>query len=184
MLLELAIGDAYGAGFEFADHNIIDDHNDLSGYIKHQKHDITPGNYTDDTQMSIAIAEMMLNGHDWTILNIANKFVEVFKRDPRLGYSSRMFAALTKSKDGSEFLKKIDPKSERSGAAMRAPPLGFLPEIDQVIEYATLQAKLTHKTQIGINSAIASAVLPTSATAQPSSGKRSNAFTKSSPFIL
>ncbi len=58
MLLELAIGDAYGAGFEYADEMIAC--NDLSRYLKHPRHNIQPGCYTDDTQMSIAIAETLV----------------------------------------------------------------------------------------------------------------------------
>jgi ADP-ribosyl-[dinitrogen reductase] hydrolase len=35
MLLELAIGDAFGAGFEYAAAEIVHKKNDLSGYIQH-----------------------------------------------------------------------------------------------------------------------------------------------------
>ncbi|MGK0390501.1 MAG: ADP-ribosyl-[dinitrogen reductase] hydrolase [Maribacter sp.] len=84
MLLELTIGDAYGAGFEYADKKIIEQHNNLKGYIQHPRHLGTkPGMYTDDAQMSLAIAELMISGLEWTKLNLANKFVEVFKRDER-----------------------------------------------------------------------------------------------------
>jgi ADP-ribosylglycohydrolase len=59
MLLELAIGDAYGAGFEYASEMMK--YNDLSRYVQHPRHLGTrPGMYTDDTQMSLAIAEMAL----------------------------------------------------------------------------------------------------------------------------
>src|SRR5579859_6186623 len=66
MLLELAIGDAYGAGFEYADMSMIQRHNDLTRYVKHPRHHIKPGAYTDDTQMSIAIVEAMLSAQPWT----------------------------------------------------------------------------------------------------------------------
>ena len=62
MLLELAIGDAYGAGFEDVDAEMIRQQNDLSGYVKHPRHHIQPGSYTDDTQMSLAIAEAIVSG--------------------------------------------------------------------------------------------------------------------------
>ncbi len=65
MLLELAIGDAYGAGFEYADTETIRLHNNLSRYVKHPRHNIRPGCYTDDTQMSLAIAETMVSGEPW-----------------------------------------------------------------------------------------------------------------------
>ncbi|QBD80454.1 ADP-ribosylglycohydrolase family protein [Ktedonosporobacter rubrisoli] len=51
MLLELAIGDAYGAGFEYVDPEMIRRQNNLSHYVKHPRHAIRPGCYTDDTQM-------------------------------------------------------------------------------------------------------------------------------------
>ncbi len=35
MLLELAIGDAYGAGFEYANIDLIKQHNNLFNYVKH-----------------------------------------------------------------------------------------------------------------------------------------------------
>jgi len=62
MLLELAIGDAYGAGFEYVDTKMILPQNNLSGYVKHPRHHIQPGSYTDDTQMSLAIAEALAAG--------------------------------------------------------------------------------------------------------------------------
>ena len=48
MLIELAIGDGYGAGFEFVEQQTIELYNNLNGYIKHPRHDIAPGCYTDD----------------------------------------------------------------------------------------------------------------------------------------
>jgi ADP-ribosyl-[dinitrogen reductase] hydrolase len=52
LLLELAVGDAYGAGFEYLDAEMIRRQNDLSRYVKHPSHNIQPGSYTDDTQGS------------------------------------------------------------------------------------------------------------------------------------
>ena len=80
MLLELAIGDAYGAGFEYVDTEMIRHHNDLSGYVKHPRHNIQPGSYTDDTQMSLAIVEAIVSGEPWEPIMLARRFVDVFKR--------------------------------------------------------------------------------------------------------
>jgi ADP-ribosylglycohydrolase len=87
MLLELAIGDAYGAGFEYVDAKMIHRQNDLSRYVKHPRHNIQPGSYTDDTQMSLAIAEAIVSGEPWEPGMLVRRFVEVFKRDPREGYA-------------------------------------------------------------------------------------------------
>ena len=37
MIVEIAIGDAYGAGFEYVDRRITDQHNNLSGNIRYWK---------------------------------------------------------------------------------------------------------------------------------------------------
>ena len=158
MLLELAIGDAYGAGFEYVDADLIATHNHLHAYFKHPRHNIIPGHYTDDTQMSLAIAELIISGDEWTPLNIASKFVEVFKRDPREGYAGRFYRFLQDVKDGADFLARMKPVSEKSGASMRAGPIGVYPDIDTVIGRCTIQAAVTHNTPRGIAAAVASAL--------------------------
>jgi ADP-ribosylglycohydrolase len=158
MLLECAVADAYGAGFEFHDEALP--FNDLSAYRQHPKHTgIRPGMYTDDTAMSIAVAEALLTGKPWTARLLATQFVECFHRDPRAGYAQRFYEFLLVTRTADDFLSNIHPNSERSGAAMRAAPLGWLPTVDQVREYATVQAEVTHKTTKGVDSAVATALM-------------------------
>lgn len=159
MLLELAIGDAYGAGFEYADRELIRRWNDLSRYVKHPRHNIRPGSYTDDTQMSLAIAEAIISGEHWNPALLARKFVEVFQRDPREGYASSFYHFLLNVRDGEQFLREIKPDSDKSGAAMRAAPIGVYPTLSLVIERCRIQAALTHNTPGGINAAVAAALM-------------------------
>jgi ADP-ribosylglycohydrolase len=159
MLLEIAIGDAYGAGFEYADEGTIRARNDLSRYVRHKSHGIEAGHYTDDTQMSIAVAEAILSGQAWTQEMLARRFVEVFKRDPRKGYAGSFYGFLARIRDGAQFLAEIHGDSEKSGAAMRAGPIGVFPTVEEVIEKATVQAAITHNTPNGINSAVAAALM-------------------------
>jgi ADP-ribosyl-[dinitrogen reductase] hydrolase len=159
MLLELAVGDAYGAGFEYVDPGMIRQQNNLSRYVKHPRHTIQPGCYTDDTQMSLAIAETIVSGDPWTPAVLADKFVKVFQRDPRKGYASGFYHFLEQVRDGEQFLKDINPSSEKSGAAMRAAPIGIYPTISLVIERCTIQAALTHNTPRGIQAAVAAALM-------------------------
>lgn len=159
MLVELAIGDAYGAGFEYASADVINGRNDLRQYVPHPKHDIRPGCYTDDTQMSIAVAEALLSRERWTPQLLAAHFVSAFKRDPRLGYAGRFYDLLQSVRDGDQLLARIVGDSERSGAAMRAAPLGVLPDPMQVTQHCRVQAAVTHDTPDGINAALAAALL-------------------------
>src|SRR5437016_3488053 len=104
MLLELAVGDAYGAGFEYTDRDTIRENNDLTHYVKHPRHHTLPGSYTDDTQMSLAIAEAIVSGDPWTPERLAERFVAAFQRDPREGYAARFYAFLQSVRDGKQFL--------------------------------------------------------------------------------
>lgn len=157
MLLECAVGDAYGAGFEFNETAYVANKNDLSSYVKHHGHPgLKPGMYTDDTQMSIALAELMLEEEEnWTPENICQKFVECFKRDERRGYSGRFYYFLKSIHDGKEFIENIMPVSDRSGSAMRAAVVGLYDDLTKVYKATHLQASMTHATDDGIAAALA-----------------------------
>jgi ADP-ribosyl-[dinitrogen reductase] hydrolase len=159
MLIEIAIGDAYGAGFEYVAEAMILAKNDLAGYVAHPRHALRPGSYTDDTQMSLAIAEAMLSGEEWTPEYLAGMFVRAFRRDPREGYSRLTYQFLLGVADGPDFVRRFNPASERSGAAMRAGAIGLYPTIPAVLERARQQAAVTHNTPAGIQAAQAAALM-------------------------
>jgi ADP-ribosylglycohydrolase len=161
MLVELSVGDAYGAGFEYVKPKHIDEFNNLKQYTAHPKHKIKPGCYTDDAQMSIAIAEAMLEYDRFTPLDLADKFVAVFKRDPREGYASGFYGLLTEVENGQELLDRLkgNNKSDKSGAAMRAVPLGMYPQRSKVVHHCAIQARITHDTDDGIWAAQAAALM-------------------------
>jgi len=157
LLLEIGIGDAYGAGFEFSSREKVEMFNNLSQYCKPEL-GIAPGCYTDDTQMSIAIAELLICDREWTKKNLAEQFVECFKRDERLGYSKNFYLFLQSVKSGEDFLNRIKPNSTKNGAAMRSAPLGYIKDISELLSMAELQAAITHDTEIGRKSAQAVAL--------------------------
>lgn len=159
MLPEIMIGDAYGAGFEFKNSMLV--HNDFKQFYNHPTHmasdgsgnSLRAGQYTDDTQMSIAVSEVLL-GDNWTKEAFADSFVNCFRRDIRCGYAKGFFNFLLSTPNGTEFIKNIKPTSEKNGAAMRSVPLGYIKSISKLKEVAEIQAKLTHDTEHGINSSI------------------------------
>lgn len=161
MLLELAVGDAYGAGFEYAPEWLVRSRNTLTSYVRHPTHRIAPGAYTDDTQMSLAIAEAIVEGVDWTPINLARKFVAAFKRDPRDGYARGFGGLLRSVKDGDELLDRLSGHnaSDKSGGAMRAAPIGVFPSAKEVLTRAAIQARITHDTPQGVRAAQAAALM-------------------------
>lgn len=151
MLIEIAIGDAYGAGFEY--NSNAQPFNTLENYIAHAKHGLFAGQYTDDTQMSLAIAEAIVEDDEWTPLSLAQRFCDVFHRDIRPGYAGGFYDFLVEHTDGSDFLRDIRPDSDKSGGAMRVAPVGLFSDIQEVIQRAELQAAITHNTVDGIAAA-------------------------------
>lgn len=159
MLVEIAVGDAYGAGFEFRNPVSVRARNNLTRYRRPALSIGSTGRYTDDTQMTIAVAEAILTGQSLTPELLAHHFVEAFKRDPRVGYAPRFYQFLRSVDSGAEFLERIRPTSDRSGAAMRAGPIGLFDSVATVLEYAEIQAKVTHDTDPGVRSAQAAALM-------------------------
>jgi ADP-ribosyl-[dinitrogen reductase] hydrolase len=153
MILEAAIGDAYGAGFEFQEIEYIKKYNDLTQYHEHGLYKEIYKRYTDDIQMAIAITELLLEEDVWNAEKVANKFVEVFHRDKRRGYSDRVYNALDASKNGKDFISIINNGSNGNGSAMRAYAIGFVKEIDKLLSYCEIQAKVSHDTIEGIQCA-------------------------------
>ena len=90
---------------------------------------------------------------------LAHKFVEAFQRDPREGYATGFYHFLLHVRDGEQFLSDINSTSDKSGAAMRAAPVGIYPTLSLVIERCTIQAALTHNTPNGIDAAVAAALM-------------------------
>ena len=153
MILEAAIGDAYGAGFEFRDFEFIKINNNLTAYHPHGLYTEIYKRYTDDTQMAIAIAELVLEEENWTKEKVADKFVEVFHRDKRRGYSDRVYTALDSSDNGKKFIESLSFQSNGNGSSMRAYPIGYIKDIDKLLAFCEIQAQTSHNTIEGISCA-------------------------------
>ncbi len=158
MLIEKAIGDAYGACFEYMPADFVQQHNTLTGYPQHPVLNISPGKYTDDTQMALALTEVLVSEKPWTPSVLADQILECFKRDPREGYTSGLYQLFQEVDSGKQLLSRIVATSDSSGAAMRSAPLGIISTMDEVMEKAKIQARLTHNTEMGIKSAQAVAL--------------------------
>jgi len=149
VLVEIAIGDAYGAGFEFCSREKIIRSNTLAGYVPHEL-GIEAGRYTDDTQMSIAVAEVLLAKTNASSSDFANAYVNCYKRDPRKGYAKGLQELLDSCQDGTVLKQRIRPESRRNGAAMRSVPLGLIADKQLLLSTAKEQAVVTHNTIEGV----------------------------------
>jgi ADP-ribosylglycohydrolase len=162
MLLRIAQGDAYAAAVEYvkpSEHKeLFEQSLKFERYLKHPTHSLGVGQYTDDTQMSIAVAEVMLDGKRYSRAFI-DAFVRCFKRDPRDGYARGFQSFLEAVKDTDHFIAQIKPFSDKNGAAMRSVPIGVLSDAKEIMAVAEANANTTHRTPIGVWSSQAVALM-------------------------
>lgn len=141
LLLGMAIGDAFGARFENLKRAEITLSHEEELYRERNR-------YTDDTQMAIGIAELLISDRPFTRINLAEAFLAAYRRDPRPGYSDITRHMLEDSADGTSFLQSLPEEEIRmrksDGAVMRALPLGVLADRREVIQNALISARITH----------------------------------------
>lgn len=152
MLTRIAMADAYGAGFEFAQFDVPTE-NTFEGYRLHNMEGTPAGNYTDDTQMSLAVARVLLTKDEPSARDFAEGFYKTFKDDPRVTYARRFHEFLSSCISVEQFISDIKPDSKRSGAAMRGGPVGLYGSIDKVLRLAERHARVTHNTDEGVATA-------------------------------
>lgn len=165
MLLRIAQGDAYAAAIEYVkpkeQPELYEGIRKFERYLQHPTHTkLRPGMYTDDTQMSIALTEVLLaKGRGAKHEDFVEAWFHAFKRDPRDGYSRNFQAILESVKTSDELRLTLRPDSTKNGAAMRSVPLGVIPDPEWVKTMAMRQAGTTHATYEGVTSAVAVALM-------------------------
>ena len=163
MLLRIGQADAYAMACEYvkeSDSELLK--KELLKFEKYHRHPtyhkLPAGTYTDDTQMSVSVAETLISSNFDTQI-FSNNFFYTFKRDQRDGYSRPLQKILEEAKDPQHFRQLIVPNSNKNGAAMRAVPIGVLKDPQQVVEVASRQAAITHDMWGGRTSAAAVALM-------------------------
>jgi ADP-ribosylglycohydrolase len=169
-----AIGDALGSAFEFVPSEQIERHLGepivrdylpaIRGSLLYPRE---PGHPTDDTAMALSVASAIAGTEPLTAATFAERFLEDL--DHRNGRFARMFweggpggattRALARLKTGADPATCGAPNDGGNGAAMRAHPVGFLAERDEVLAVAATQARVTHGHPAAIATAMAVAAL-------------------------
>jgi ADP-ribosylglycohydrolase len=159
LLLYIAMADAYAMAAEFVDPAKHPEHLAevlrFRRYVRHPYHQDAAGMFTDDTEMSCANAKVLISHPPpYEPIEFAQAWIDEFNRGGRRkGYARRFQAFLESVRDGQDFLDRIRNDSDKNGACMRAVPIGALPKVQDVLEVATLQARITHDTPPALFSA-------------------------------
>lgn len=172
MLLRIAQGDAFACAVEYVKRKehpeLFETVEKFNAYHQHPTHlKLRPGMYSDDTQMSISVAEALIDAQEGCVLfpesltheGFVRRWFDTFKRDPRDGYSRGFQALLEGCKTWEELRLRLRPNSSKNGAAMRSVPIGVIRSASDVVTVAGLQASTTHATYGGINSSVTVALM-------------------------
>lgn len=108
--------------------------------------------FTDDTVLTVAVADIILNGSNFLDRNqYIDQLKLYYRRYPYAGYG-RNFREWAKSSSREPY------NSFGNGAAMRVSPIGYaFNDLDTVLEAAKLSAEVTHNHPEGIKGAQATA---------------------------
>jgi ADP-ribosylglycohydrolase len=171
MILGIAIGDAFGAGLEFQDRHWIRQHVDFTRFINKRSDinttkkevfliDYHEWDYTDDTEMSIAICKAIMSGKELSEELLIAFFLEEYNYSfKKNGYKRNGHGAIRTYYQGTSTIDEIkDFQRNRdypgNAPPMRAIPIGFYNE-SEIEHLATMNANCTHPHPKAIASSIA-----------------------------
>ena len=164
-LVGAAIGDALGASWEgrriFTEHEIESITN-----ITH------PLRYTDDTHMTIGVAESLIECGGFDGADMAGRFIDNYSKEPWRGYGPGPPRVFSLIKSGVAWDKAAEHiyrgGSFGNGSAMRAAPIGlfFRNNPTKLKEAAYLSSRITHFHILGMEGAFIQAMAVALATAE------------------
>lgn len=177
-IVGLAVGDALGYPHEFrrvaqvrqelgpdgiTDFVALQDSRFTRPFILGKLH--PPGTFTDDTQMSLALAEALLeeptNNVERLMPVVARHFVKwYFSDDNNRSPGEATGIGCQALRSGTPWREAGAAESKGCGANMRVAPIGlFYEDLDDVSNIARAQAVLTHRHDAAIEGAAAAALL-------------------------
>lgn len=114
------------------------------------------GEYTDDTEMTIGVAEALVDRGDFQLEAVAEVLAHNFT--PWRGYSPHVYGIMARIRQGLPW-DNTGANSWGSGAAVRVSPLAVLYADDKALpEHAARQAEITHTHPNGVAGAVTQAV--------------------------
>ena len=161
-LIGCAVGDALGAPLEGRPRERIATMSGLTdGYrpFRHKKEvEFPPGQYTDDTQLTLAIVKSLLNCGRVDPADIAAEFVKLWESNEIVGAGAVAHRAVGRLMEGIRWQDAAaadDPPW--NGAAMRIAPVGLwhYDDADQLARDVELASFVTHRHPLAVDGAIA-----------------------------
>lgn len=148
LLYGLALGDALGAPTEFMSYSDIKTRFGAAGIQELP----APALYTDDTQMTLAVAEALVIAGDRPLDDLmrvmGDRFIEwLHSPENNRAPGQTCIAGVTAYENGASWREAGLPQSKGCGSAMRVAPLGYFYQTNEVMLKTVAQASsmITHR---------------------------------------
>jgi len=147
-LVGTAIGDSLGMSFEMKPY----DYPELlawdGSFTASPYHKLLVGQFTDDTQMSMALAESMVGAGEFSPAKAAKAYLGWFTSGDCRGIGGTTRKAMLRLQKGSPWSEagEIGDNIAGNGTAMRCAPIGvaYRADINNALEIACIDAVITH----------------------------------------
>lgn len=147
VLLGTAVGDALGVPFEtkLVNFELLLAW-DGKTYLGSEHHKLLPGQYSDDTQMSLMVAESLIENNGFNPDNLSARYVDWMTSGRWRGHGKTTMFALQNIIDGKHWSESGIAGSLGNGTAMRAAPFGvyYRNDIDTLIKVVKIDSAITH----------------------------------------
>lgn len=161
VLLGTAVGDALGVPFEtkLANYEPLVAW-DGKTFLGSEHHKLQPGQYSDDTQMSLMVAESLIGNHGFNPDDLAERYVDWMVSKRARGYGKTTLLAIQNLLNGKHWSESGVPGSYGNGTAMRAAPFGvyFRNDLQSLIAIAKMDSAITHASEEAEAGAVAIAL--------------------------
>lgn len=150
VLLGTAVGDALGVPFETM---LINNEKlvewDGVTFIGSPHHHLLPGQYSDDTQMSLMVAESLIDNSGFNPDDLSARYVDWIASGRARGYGKTTLRAVQNLQAGKHWSESGIAGSYGNGTAMRSAPFGvyFRNDIQSLVAICKIDSAITHASE-------------------------------------
>jgi len=150
VLLGTCIGDALGkfAESKLSNYQPLLDW-DGKTFLPSEHHGLAANAYTDDGQMSIMVAESLIEHQGFNPEDLSQRYVDWIVSGRARGYGRTTLLAIHNLLEGKHYSQSGVPGSYGNGTAMRAAPIGvyFRHDLEEVIKVCKVDSAITHASE-------------------------------------
>lgn len=161
VLLGTAIGDALGVPFETKLVNNPELTNwDGKSFLGSEHHNLQPGQYSDDTQMSLMVAESLIENNGFNPDDLSKRYTNWITSGIARGYGRTTMLAIQNLISGKHWSISGIAGSLGNGTAMRAAPFGvyYRNDLHSLVNAVKIDSAITHASKDAEAGAIAIAL--------------------------